>query len=240
MTTAACRLRTAIIGAVVVLGIAGQVAATTTGLPADMPRAERERLEGVARGASVSTRVNAVPFVARPEVFQYLLDHPEFATRATRVLKVARYRIWRDADGLHLDDGWGTVGRFDVVYAAGGTRVMYARGVYQKRYLPDIHGEAVVMIEYETRPAADGKSVIEAAVTGFVKLDSTLMAMAAKLATPVARAKADKEAKGLVKLFAKVTRAAEEKPEALCRDLAREPDVSPRELEEFRRILRVN
>ena len=224
------------------LGVATAVtaAAASAVLPADLPRLQRERLEPIARGAAVSTRVDADPFVGRPEVFQYLLDHPEFATRVTRVLKVARYRIWREADGLHLDDGWGAVGRFEVVHAVGGTRVMYARGVYQKRFLPDIHGEAVVMIEYTTRPAPDGKHVIAAAVTGFVKLDSGLLSAATKLATPVARAKAEKEAKGLVKVFAKVTRAADERPEALCQTLARESDVAPHELAEFRRLLRID
>jgi hypothetical protein len=241
MAIAAPRPRRALIGVVaLVLGIATVVGAASGALPADLPGPQRERLEAITRAAAVSTRVDADPFVGRPEVFKYLLDHPEFATRVTRVLKVARYRVWREADGLHLDDGWGAVGRFEVVHAVGGTRVMYARGVYQKRFLPDIHGEAVVMIEYDVRPAPDGKQVIAAAVTGFVKLDSAFLSAAAKLATPVARAKAEKEAKGLVKVFAKVTRAADEKPEALCQDLAREPDVAPHELAEFRRLLRLN
>src|ERR687892_196515 len=225
MGIAAPRVRSAIVGLGLIIGLATAVAAAAA-LPSALPHAERERLEAIARAAAVSTHVDAQPFVARPEIFQFLLDHPDFATRVTRVLKVSRYRIWREADGLHLDDGWGTVGRFAVVYAAGRTRVMYARGVYQKRFLPDIHGEAVVMIEYQVRPAPEGKSIIAAAVTGFVKLDSGLLSMATKLATPVAQAKADKEAKKLVKLFAKVSRAAEEQPQALCQDLAREPDVS--------------
>lgn len=218
------------------LVLACVVAAAGAALPPDLPAAHRARLDAIAQAASVSTRVDTEPFPARPEVFQYLLDHPEFATRVTRVLKVARYRIWRETDGLHLDDGWGAVGRFEIVYAVGGTRVMYARGVYQKRLLPDIHGEAVVMIEYGVRPGPDGKSLIAATVTGFVKLDSGFLSAATKLLTPVARAKAEREARVLVKVFAKVSRAAEERPAALVQDLARQPDVSPRELAEFRKL----
>ena len=214
--------------------------AANVALPPDVPEGHRARLEAVAQAAAVSTRVEADPFPARPEVFQFLLDHPEFATRVTRVLKVARYRIWREADGLHLDDGWGAVGRFDIVHATPRMRVMYARGVYRKRLLPDIHGEAVVTIEYTVRPAADGKNLIAAVVTGFVKLDSTLLSAATKLATPVARAKADKEARTLVKVFAKVSRAADERPAALVQDLGREPDVDPADLAEFRKLLKMN
>src|ERR1051326_5598482 len=205
-------MRIAVALVLLVVGVATAGAA----LPPDLPLAHRAHLEAIAQSAAASTRVDAEPFVARAEIFEYLLNHPEFATRVTRVLKAARYRIWREADGLHLDDGWGAVGRFDIVYAVGGTRVMHARGVDQKRFLPDIHGEAVVMIEYAARPAADGKSIISATVTGFVKLDSGFLTAATRMATPIARAKADREAKLLVKVFARVTRAAEEQPATLC------------------------
>src|SRR5207247_959700 len=77
------------------LGFVSVVAAAGVALPPDLPRSHRARLEAIAQTAAVSTHVAADPFVARPEVFEYLLDHPEFATRVTRVLKAARYRIWR-------------------------------------------------------------------------------------------------------------------------------------------------
>ena len=234
MKTMSCVVRAS---AVLLLVCATAAAASIPALPADLPAAHRERLQAVADSAAVAARVDGEPFVGRRDVFEFLLDHPEFASRVTRVLKVARYRIWREADGLHLDDGWGAVGRFDVVQAAPGRRVMYARGMYQKRLVPDIHGEAVVMIEYGERPGPAGRPVIATAVTGFVKLDSGMLGAALKLVTPVARAKAEKEGRTLVRVFAKVSRAADEQPSALCDRLAREPDVSPRDLAAFRRLL---
>src|SRR5207247_9551771 len=129
---------------------------------------------------------------------------------------------WRAHDGHQQDDGLGAVGGFDIGSAGGGTWVMYARGVYHQRLLPDIHGEAVVVIEYSVRPGPEGKGVIAATITGFVKLDSTLLSLAAKLATPLARAKADREAKLLVKVFARVSRAADEQGATLCHDLAQQ------------------
>ena len=227
-------------GVALLLALVTLASAAGATLPPDLPAPQRARLDAVAQAAAVSTHVEAEPFVGRPEVFEYLLNHPEFATRVTRVLRVARYRIWREADGLWLDDGWGAVGRFDVVYAQARTRVMHARGVYSKRLLPDIHGEAVVMIQYDVKPGpAGGRSVITAAVTGHVKLDSGFLNGITKLVTPVARAKAEREARGLVKVFAKVTRAADESPATLCQDLAQQPDVSPRDLAGFCRLLSV-
>lgn len=208
-------------------------------LPGEIPRPDRVRLQEVAETASVSTHVAGEPFLARRDVFEYLLDHPEFATHVTRALRLARYRIWRRDDGLFLDDGWGATGRFDVVYAAGGTRVMYARGQYEHRFLPSIRGQAVVVLEYAAQPAAAGRAVISTAITGFVKLDSRLLNVAGKLVRAVANAKADKEARGLVRLFARASRVIDENPALVLEHLRQRPDVPHAELEEFRQLLGV-
>ena len=49
---------------------------------------------------------------------------------------------WPTAEGLFLDEGYGTTGLFWVAYEAGVTRVIYARGQLQIPLLPTIHGEA--------------------------------------------------------------------------------------------------
>src|SRR5256712_12629874 len=180
--------------------------------PAQIPPAERARLQEVAEGASVSARAAGEPFVARTDVFEFLLDHPEFATHVTRALRIARYRIWRGAEGLWLDDGWGVVGQFSLVYAASGTRVMYARGQYQSGMLPSIHGQAVVVIEYGVNPNGDHRSLISPAVTRHVKLDKRLFAPAGMLAGKVAAAKAGEGAQPLRQGFSPRRRAHEAKP----------------------------
>lgn len=186
----------------------------------------------------MSAQAAGEPFLARPDVFEFLLDHPEFATHVTRALKMARYRIWRGSDGgLWLDDGWGVVGQFSIVHAASGTRVVYAHGQYQSGLLPSIRGQAVVVIEYRLSPAADHRSLISPAVTGFVRLDNKIIALAGMLAGPIATAKAEKEARGFARLFSRVSRAIEENPARVHEAVRQRPDVPPADLEEFRRLL---
>jgi len=212
-------------------------------LPPDVPPAERLRLEEIAENAAVSTQVRAEPFRARREVFEYLLDHPEFASQVARTLRFARYRVWRTPDGLHLDDGWGAKGRFAVVSAtrredgSGGTRVMYAQGRYDPSMLPSIKGQAVVLVDYAVTPDIDGKSMITTELSGYVKFDSRLVAAAGKAAGRVARAKADLEAQRLVRVFAKTTRAIEQDAPGVYARLRDNPEVSRAHLEEFRRLL---
>jgi hypothetical protein len=202
-----------------------------------MPLATRQRLAPVTERASVATRVDGPSFQGRRDVFEYLLDHPDFATHLMRTVRAARYRIWPVPGGFGLDDGWGTVGTFELVYVAPGIRVMHAKGEYQQRVLPSIHGEAIITISYATTAAANGRSTIEAAVGSYVKLDSKILRTAGRLASAVAQAKAEKEGIRLVKSLARATRAIDENPAAVLDALQQRPDAPRRRLEEFRRLL---
>ncbi len=208
-------------------------------LPELMPAAERVRLLAIAQKAAVSTRVAGDAFLARPDVFEYLLDHPDFATHVTGALRAARYRIWRTPDGFFLDDGWGVTGHFRVAYAAHGARVMHAEGQYRHWLLPDIRGQAVVVLEYAFTPARDGQSRVSTVLSGFVVLDSRAAGFAATLLSPLAERKAALEARRLVRVFARVSRAIDENPAGVYEKLRERPGVPQRELEEFGRLLSV-
>jgi hypothetical protein len=209
----------------------------TPRLPAEIPASTRQRLATVTDRPSLAAHADGEPFRARRDVFEYLLDHPEFATHVTRALRVARYRVWTVPGGFGLDDGWGTVGTFEMVYVAPGVRVLHAQGEYQQRVLPSIGGQAIISITYETTPASNGTTTIAAAVDTYVKLDSKLLAATGLLARKVAHAKAEKEGRRLVRVFARTTRAIEENPATVWDAVRARPDVPRRELEEFRRLL---
>jgi hypothetical protein len=116
---------------------------------------------------------------------------------------------------------------------------VYGRGHYQSGFLPTIQGQAVVVLEYRVQPAEAGHSLISPALTGFVKLDSSLLALAGRIAGTVATAKAEKEARRLVKMCVSVSRAIDENPAQVLEQLRQRPDVPLSDLEEFRRLLRL-
>ena len=228
---------TALILISLTLGTSSVRAAPVVTLPMEMAADERARLERIADAAAVAARVDTEPFLTRREVFDYLLDHPDFASHVTRTLRLGRYKIWKTPEGMYLDDGWGATGHFVVVHTAARRRVMYARGAYRQAVLPAINGEAVVMIEYDAVPAGDGRDRVRATVSGFVKLDSAALSMAMKLAAPIAQKKADLEARRLMRTFARVSRVIDDNPTDVYERLRQRPDVPARELEEFGRLL---
>jgi hypothetical protein len=195
------------------------------------------RVDEVTRNPSLSARAESDVMVARREVFEFLLDHPDFATHITRALRLARYRIWRIDDAMFIDDGWGATGQLTVVHASGGTRVLYARGEFQGKLLPTIPGEAVVTIDYETRSSEDGREVVQARLLGQLKIDNAFAALMLKIASSVAREKAAKESRRLLATFANVLRAIDETPTAVYASVSARPDVPRLELEQFRVLL---
>ena len=202
-------------------------------------RPELVWLQQVTSDPTVAARAHGEPFLGRREVFEFLLDNLEFATHVTRALRLARYRAWRTAEGLVLDDGWGSLLNLSLVQATSGARVLYARGQYRQPLLPNIHGQAVLMIEYDTTPADGGRDMVTTAVTSYVKVESGFMALLMKLASAAVTDKAEIESRRLVRTFARVSRAIEEDPAKVFDQVRRSPDVPQAQLEQFRRLLKV-
>jgi len=217
----------------------GPEAADPLSLTAPVLRPALARLQEVTADATISARALGEPFLARREIFEFLLDHLEFASHVTRALRVARYRVWRTPEGLVFDDGWGALLNVSLVQATSGGRVIYAQGQYRQRLLPDINGEAVVMIEYDTTPAGDGRDLVSAAVTSYVKVESGFMSFLMKLASAAVTDKAELESRRLVRVFARVSHLIDEDPAKVYDEVRLRPDVPQSELEEFRRLLRL-
>jgi hypothetical protein len=222
-----------------VLGPAPPVADAAEPAAIPDPRVNLARLDEVTRNPSVAARAAGQPFVGRRDVFEFLLDHPDFATHVTRALRLARYRMWRTDDGLFVDDGWGATGQVFVVQATSGQRVLYARGAFQSKLLPAIHGEAVVTIDYDVKPAGDGRDLLFAAISSQLKIEGVFGDLVATLARSMAIEKAEKESRRLVRVFARVLQAVDETPAALYASLRERPDVPQFELEQFRALLKL-
>ena len=221
------------------LGRARPLAAQPTlPLPPQLPPKDRNRFEDIVKNAFASTQQTVDPYLVRPEIFEYLLDHPEFASHVTRALKAARYKIWRDQGSLWLDDGWGVRGVFTSVYAEPGLRLIHAQGAYQSA-LPDIKGRAAVALAYKFQPTSQGRQQVATTLTSFVHIDSGVVRTIGRMGGPLVQKKADREARQLLRVFAKVSRAIEDNPADVYARVRERADVPKLELEEFRKLLRV-
>ena len=102
------------------------------------------------------------------------------------------------------------------------------------------HRRSTARLRYATeRRGVLATLFISPAVTGYVKLDNRFFALAGMLAGTVATAKAEKEAKRLVKVFARASRAIDDNPAHVHEQVRQRPDVPPGDLEDFRQLLQL-
>lgn len=225
------------IGLILMLAGGARASWPTAALPPDLPEAERGRLREVTEHVSVSARSRGEAFRVRGDVFEYMLDHPEFATHVIRALEIGRYRIWREPDGLWLNDGGGALVRFQVVYAAPGRRIFYMQGRYQPAVLPAINGRVVAVFEYMVEPAREGKSLITPAMASFVRIDDAVFGMLARLFAAIIAPRAMRVTNRIVIDIARTAHEIDRDPRRVEAVVLTRPDVPPRELAEFRRLL---
>ncbi len=199
--------------------------------------ADRAHLAGVMEQAFVAGEVSVEPYPARSAVFEFLLDHPVLAGHVAHAAGATRYRIWRSPEGLALDDGAGTTGRFRVLHAETGARMIHAHGRHVHWLFPQIRGEALVIIRYHFRPDGAGATVVETSFTGYVRLERGLLTGVLRVFAPLLHARAMRGARDLLGVFAKVSRAIQEDPAAVCEQVAARPGVKAEDLRALRQVL---
>ena len=72
-----------------------------------------------------------------------------------------------------------------------------------------------------------------------MQIDSAVIRTVGKMSGPLVQKKADREARQLLKVFSKVSRAIEDNAADVMAKVRARPDVPKAELEEFRKLLRV-
>jgi hypothetical protein len=237
--------------ALLVLALVGRVAAepsetpapsgpipitTLDALPLGIPfssLSEAARAQAaVVLGASLfAHRVNGVRYRSREAVFRFLVDHPDFATDVARALRIAQYRVIRTEDGFAGDDRRGAQGVIRVLHADDDRRLFHVQGRYDRRGLPTIEGQLLVLLEFRHALDADGVSVVDSSLTGHVRLDSPLAGALGHVVEAVARPLVERAVERKVRQFfgrvARVSTWAHDRPGELLAALEGHPEITP-------------
>lgn len=177
--------------------------------------AHRDAVLGIVRRPTLSTKGTTEDVVCSPELFRWLLDHPDRVALAWRRLKVPCLEIadlgkgrfgWADGEGS--DVVWQTVGTFPE------GRVWYASGkVKAAAVAPTVPVKAVVVLSHPSRPLTDKASAISPAAQAFVQSDSKAANVVLRVLGPTAPKVAEDAAEQLLFFFAGVARYIQAHPE---------------------------
>lgn len=222
----------------------------TSAVPAAVPiplsslsQEDRAALEKVVRHPVLSREIRDVSFLSRKEVYEYLLDHPDFATGLARTLGLSKYRIEKEPGGYQARDfrdyagteTRGMEGHFKTVYADPAKRVFFVWGTYQKLLLT-IRARAVLVLEYHHR-VTEGESYVHNNLYSYVMIDHPLFRLVARLLSPILGAGMDRSIKKTLRLAAKISEAAYRDPAGFAKKLEGSRELPRKELTEFRGTL---
>jgi hypothetical protein len=190
---------------------------TTLPLPVpldEMPAPTRDALGRVMKDPTISAVCPAQEFVAHPDTYQWLLEHPDRTAAAWRKLGVDAVEIKTLKDGrLFWKDGpselvWQTVARGPQ------GRVWYAEGqVKPGLFLPTIPVKAVAVLSHVDTARSTGDSVIRHQLEVFLHTDSRAAALVTRLFGDSAPRMAEQGSGQILMFFSGIAKYAHDKPE---------------------------
>jgi hypothetical protein len=179
----------------------------------------REVVAGIIKAPTISAKANDDEFVAHPNVYDWLIEHPDRTTQAWKRLKVPCVDItdlgkgqffWSDETGSELT--WQTVGKFDhgvIWYATGKVKP----GVL----LPTVPVKAVAVL-HSPRGSQDpdtGNATFKPTVQVYLLADSRVAAGLVKMMGPSAPKMAEEGAEQFLFFFSGIARYIYRKPDQL-------------------------
>jgi hypothetical protein len=176
--------------------------------------AYRDAVVKIARSPTLSTRSGSEEVVCTPQLYDWLLDHPDRVALAWRRMKVpcvditdlGNGRFWWAEDGNEMS--WQVVGRFQ------DGLVWYATGKVKPSPLaPTVPVKAVAVLLYPKKPAADGSAAIRPFVQVYIHTDSRVANIVLKALGPTAPKMAEQAAEQLLYFFGGVAKQAHAKPD---------------------------
>ncbi|MGH7370035.1 MAG: hypothetical protein ACREIN_04030, partial [Candidatus Methylomirabilaceae bacterium] len=140
----------------------------------------QQRLRDVTEHAILFRELHGIVVRSHRPVFEFLIEHPDFAATAGRVLGIIRDRIVKEREGRYWgDDNHGATGTFELVYAAPGQRVYLSEGTFVKRLFPTIYGRIVLVMAYEYQTDQAGESLVVNHIRGYLRIDNPILGVLA-------------------------------------------------------------
>jgi hypothetical protein len=194
--------------------------------------AQRQRVEFVVRNASIYRRLPTRVIDCDPDLFSFLLRHPDIVVNVWQLMGISKASLERMADESYRgSDGNGTTGRVEYLHADWGQdaqnlAVVYAEGAYDgKPFIAPLQAETVLVLRSAAFQETNGRHYITVRVDSFVHIDQMGLELVARTVQPWLNRMADQnfvETLGFVSTF---SRTAEKNPQGMQRLAARLREV---------------
>ncbi len=156
----------------------------TAGVPLDeLPPPLRERVRSVLDHPTLSSRGPLEAFHCRPDLYYWLLDHPDLAVRLWRGLGAKCTDIQtRGEDGFIWKDAQNGEVHWQTVFSSPRQRVWFAEGkVRPSLMLPSVPVHAVVVLNHQEGTDINGKPAVRHQMDLILRTDSRAVNLLTRL-----------------------------------------------------------
>lgn len=201
---------------------------------------DRKAVERVVGDATLYRQLPTRVIDCDPELFAYLVDHPELVVDVWRVMGVSRLELEAKGPGLYrATDAVGAVGDVRVLHREGGGAeplrlLAMADGSYQAPAMPAaIHGASVLLLRAEATQEENGRTYITTRLDSFVRFDRPATELVARTLKPLIVRTADHNFIETMRFVSLFSRTAETNPDGMQRLASRLEGVDAATRREF-------
>lgn len=179
-----------------------------------VPAEFAERVDGVVSGFTVRSEIGPAETPLPLPLSNFLLDHPDLSAFIVNRRKLAPYKIEMTGPrSSSADDGDGTRGLVHLLVREDRHRLYYGEGVHHCLLFPDIRASAVIVMDLDEKPGADGRPRTLTKFRVYVRMRSGFLAGLMKTVRPFIQST-------VIRKFTKVLFVADEVGHLMAKDPA--------------------
>jgi len=185
---------------------------------------DRRAAQLVVKNASIYRRLPTRVIDCDPDMFTFLLQHPEVVIDVWRVLGVSQVALDKLPNGAYRgSDGAGTVGTVRFLHADWGphahnTAVVFAEGTYDgKPLVTQLKAQSVLLLRSGAVQETNGRHYITVRVDSFMKIEQMGLELVAKTVQPWISKTADRNFIETLSFVSNFSRSAEQNPHGIER-----------------------
>jgi hypothetical protein len=184
----------------------------------------RRAAQFVVKNASMYRRLPTRVIDCDPDMFNFLLQHPEVVIDVWRVMGISQVKLEKMPDGSYRGtDGVGTTGSVRFMFSKCGQNaqnlaVVYAEGSYEgKPFIMPLKAQSVLVLRSQAVREASGRHHVTVTVDSFVRIDQVGVELFAKTVQPWISKTADRNFIETLSFVSNFSRTAEKNPQGMQR-----------------------
>jgi hypothetical protein len=184
-----------------------------------LERDARAKATAVIKNVSIYRRLPVQVIDCDPELYSFLMRHPEVVVNLWQVMGVTRMQLDR-LDGVHykVADGEGTKGQMEYLYTSDKVDVIYSEGAYDGPLYPrTVRGKCLMLLRSDFRRTANGRYAIVTQLDTFLAVENLGVEVLAKTFQPLIGKAADHNFTETANFVSNLSHTAETNEEGLIR-----------------------